>query len=117
MIREIFWQVITFQLDVDQVHGQCKFICVQCSVLINVSKSPYLQNLLKDYDFTNFEFILMKSTLAKTGLGNLDLIISFLAIDPLILPLTGPRELKISSYRDRSLVTIHSGSPAPRSIP
>ena len=56
-------------------------------------------------------------TLASTGLGNLDLIISFLAAEPLILPLTGVRDSKMASHLLRSLVTIHSGSPDPKSMP
>ena len=37
-------------------------------------------------------------TLARTGFGSRDLIISFFATDPVILPLLGPRDKNISSH-------------------
>lgn len=49
MIREVRGQVMTFQLDLDQVVGQRPLISVQHSVTVHVSQLPHLGHDTTDY--------------------------------------------------------------------
>ena len=85
MVRKVIRQVEPVELDVDQMHGQGKLVCVKLSILRG---REWRQWGNRETWSTSASL----QILARTGFGRRDLTISFFAVLPVILPLCGPRD-------------------------